>query len=63
MSQLRVIVDQFSAGGAPSTKEQWRKLFEYRVAARNNEISSKNLCGACAAFFEFNDHLSLFSLL
>ncbi|EJD74646.1 hypothetical protein LOAG_18058 [Loa loa] len=58
MSQLRVTVDQFAAGGVPIAIEQWTKLFEYRAAAaKNGESSSDNLCDACAAFFEFDDHL------
>lgn len=63
MSQLRVTVDQFAAGGVPTTIEQWTKLFEYYVAAVNNsESSSGNLCNACTTFFEFDDNLSRFLL-
>uniref|UniRef100_A0AAF5Q0C2 RING-type domain-containing protein n=2 Tax=Wuchereria bancrofti TaxID=6293 RepID=A0AAF5Q0C2_WUCBA len=60
MAQLRVTVDQFAAGGVPTSIEQWTKLFEYRAAAaaaKNSESSSENLCEACAVFFEFDDHL------
>ncbi|KAK6106188.1 hypothetical protein QQG55_23245 [Brugia pahangi] len=59
MAQLRVTVDQFAAGGVPTSIEQWTKLFEYRAAAaaKNSESSSENLCEACSVFFEFDDHL------
>ncbi|VDK79009.1 unnamed protein product [Litomosoides sigmodontis] len=58
MSQLRVTVDQFAAGGVPVAIEQWVKLFEYRtVAAISSESSSGKLCNTCATFFEFDDHL------
>lgn len=63
MSQLRVTVDQFAAGGVPVAIEQWIKLFEYRAAAASSsESSSGKLCNACATFFEFDDHLRQFLL-
>ncbi|KAL3998539.1 hypothetical protein ACH3XW_15455 [Acanthocheilonema viteae] len=58
MSQLRITVDEFAAGGVPIATGQWTKLFEYRAAAVNNRESfSGNLCNACATIFEFDDHL------
>lgn len=62
MSQLRVTVDQFAAGGVPIAIDQWTKLFEYRVVAatKSGESPSGNLCDTCATFFDFDDHLSSF---
>uniref|UniRef100_A0A0R3RZ63 Hermansky-Pudlak syndrome 5 protein homolog n=1 Tax=Elaeophora elaphi TaxID=1147741 RepID=A0A0R3RZ63_9BILA len=58
MSQLRVTVDQFAAGGVPTAIEQWTKLFEYRAAAANSSESfSGSLCNTCTTFFEFDDQL------